>query len=192
MSCPSSPNISKLRGHSKMGEMGWESNFNLLVEVGQVKGKPLPLGNFMEQVVAHLLCVVTGMCLLGVAKLNGEVLMEFYPNEGIVGISQEIQKMATWEDLSVEATCLILGKRQLIQITRERDEGRRKQESIEDEQHLIRQEQEEHRKQFTQLLARIKSMVSHSPARTDSTLQVEGAAYLTPQNSGCQPPLHPL
>ena len=50
-----------------MGEMGWESNFNLLVEVEQVKGKPLPLGNFMEQVVGHLLCAITGMCLLGVA-----------------------------------------------------------------------------------------------------------------------------
>ena len=98
MSCTSSPNISKLRDHSIMGEMEEESNFNILVKVEQVNGKPLPLGKFKEWVAGHLVYEVTGMCLFGVAKLNDrEVLLEFDPNEGIVGISQEIEKMTVLE-----------------------------------------------------------------------------------------------
>ena len=70
------------------------------------------------------------------------------------------------------------------------NEGRRKWEFIEGEQKLIRQEQEEHWKQLMQLLASIKSEISHHPAQTDSAHSVEGVAFLTPENSSCQPPLH--
>ena len=108
----------------------------------------------------------------------------------MVGIIQEIQKVTSWEGLNFGASCLLSGMKQLIDIVRHHDEGRRKQEFIEDEQRHIRQEQEEHQEQLIQLLTSIKSEIRHHPAQTDSTASVEGVAFLTPQNSSCQPPLH--
>ena len=72
---------------------------------------------------------LTGTHPLCVVKLNDcEVLIELDPKENVIG---EIQKLNSWEGLNVEATYLLLSKRQLMDIVK-------RQESIESRFKLLR------------------------------------------------------
>ena len=88
----------------------------------------------------------------------------------------------------VEASGLISSKRHLVLVAREREEGYGKQEFMENEQLLIRQEHEQQKEQISKLLENIRSEISNRPARTDSAFHVSVASFPTSGNSGY--PLH--
>ena len=67
----------------------------------------------------------------------------------------------------MKAICVISSKRHLVQVVKEREKGHRKQEFMENKQHLIRQEYEEQKEQISKLLESIKSEISNRLARTD-------------------------
>ena len=83
------------------------------------------------------------MCPEGVTKINEfDILLEFSLSEAIVEveITQKIQRICSWDGLVVNAFGLISSKRYLVQVIKEREEGHRKQENVENKHHLIRQE----------------------------------------------------
>ena len=124
----------RLSDQSSSGQSGGEPTLNPLVKITQVNGKPLPLGNFTEWALGQLVYDLTGIHPVCAAKSNDyEVLIELDPIKNVIGVAQEIQKLTCWEGLNVEATYLLSSKRQLMDISREWDEGCKRQESIESE-----------------------------------------------------------
>ena len=73
-----------------------------------------------------------------------------------VEIAKKIQRISSWDGLVAEASGFISTKRHLLQVAREREEECRRQKFMENEQYVIRKEQEEQKEQISKLLDSIK------------------------------------
>lgn len=172
------------RGQNEFAET---AEMALLVKIEQVDGQSLPGEEFNEGNVGRMIQDLTGVTPVAITLLNNrDVLIEFQARESPVGISQVIQRVTTWQGLNVVMACLISGRDQLVQIARDRCEGRKRIEQWEEEQRTIREEQENYRGQLTQLLETIRSEISNVGKKgglEEGVQDISGASYHTPRGS---------
>ena len=113
----------------------------LLLNVAKSNGKPLPVGSYTERMVMQMIDRVAGVQPLSVAIVNERdsmvALKEDYP---IINVSRLIQGLASWEEQSVNVSCVISSKRSLLSIIQKGEEMRNKQKELEKEQQSIRDE----------------------------------------------------
>ena len=171
----------------------------LLIEVTQVGGSTLPLGTFTARSIAHQIIGSTGRNPIDIEIVNDRnAIVQMEPEGGVVPVAQALHTSNRWEGFTVEITCLMTSRKNMVDIIKVWEDSCHRLQQREQEMMKFQQEQKETWEQMVEILRRfgeevkkVEEMRTHGRQSFTSVKQ-EGAQMemiaedpqVTPQTPG--------
>ena len=132
----------------------------LLIQVTEVNGCPLPIGSFTAQVVVAMVQRHTGHHPVDVDVMsNWGAVIELELDVRVLEVAQLSHRTHKWDGQQAEISCLLSTQQSVINVVQECKNGCAHLQQLEDEQHCVRGEQQQHQEQLAKFLVQFQEEV---------------------------------
>ena len=155
--------------HDGKGGMDWDGSLCsqrrgesiepllLLIQATQVNGQPLPIGSFTAWVVVAMVQRHTGNHPVDVDVMSDwDAVIELEPNVRVGEVAQLLHGTHEWDGQPVEISCSLSTRHSIINVVQECKNGHAHLQQLEDEQHRVREEQQQHQEQLAKFLVQFQ------------------------------------
>ena len=121
----------------------------LLIQATQVNGQPLPIGSFTAWAVVAMVRRHTGHHPVDVDVMSDwDAVIELEPGVRVGEVAQLLHGTHKWDGQPVDISCLLSTWCSIINVVQEHENGCAQLQQLEDEQHRVREEQQQHQEQL--------------------------------------------
>ena len=159
----------------------------LLIQATQVNGCPLPIGGFTAWAVVAMVQRHTGHHPVDVDVMSGwDAVIELEPDVR-VGEVQLLHGTHEWDGQQAEISCLLSTHHSVNNVMQECENGHAWLQQLEDEQHRVREEQQQHQEQLAKFLVQFQEEV-HKVEKLQQTRTTEEPTTLVGAVGGIEEP----
>ena len=160
----------------------------LLIQATQVNGYPLPIGSFTTQAVVAMVQRHTGHHPVdGDVMSDWDTVIELEPDVRVGEVAQLLHGTHEWDRQQAEINCLLFTHHSMINVMQECENGCAQLQQLEDEQHRVREEQQQHQEQLVKFLVQFQEEV-HKVEKLQQTRTAEELTTLIVAVEGIEEP----
>ena len=132
----------------------------LLIQATQVNGCPLPIGSFTAGVVVAMVQRHTGHHPIDVDVMSDwDTVIKLELDVRVGEVAQVLRGIHEWDGQQAEISCLLYTQQSIINIVQEHKNRCTHLQQLEDEQHYVREEQQQHQEQLAKFLVQFQKEV---------------------------------
>ena len=129
----------------------------LLIQVTQVNRCLLPIGSFTAWAVVVMVQRHTGHHPVDVDVMSDrDAVIELEPGVRVGEVAQLLHGTQEWDGQQAEVSCLLSTHHSMVNVVQEWENWHAQLQQLEDEQHKVREEQQQHQEQLAKFLVQLQ------------------------------------